>query len=94
MLNGFIFKTNKKFYFIRTKNTKKSKKIAEIFTDFFVTRFNGQITNEMLQNTFNTIYKNMYNANIKRSDDFEWYFIHTKYSGETISENDIVFIEE
>lgn len=94
MLNGFIFKTNKKFYFIATKDKKRTKKIAKIFLDFFISRYNGNITNEMRQNTFNTIYNNIYNATIKRSDDFTKYFIHAKYSGETISENDIVFIVE
>lgn len=92
MYKGFIFETKNKFYFIQTNNEKKSKKMAQNFVDFFVSRFNGQITDEMLQNTFNTIYQNMYRATIRRSDDFETYFIHTKYSGATISENDIIFI--
>lgn len=92
MYKGFIFETKNKFYFIQTSNEKKSKKMAQNFVDFFASRFNGQITDEMLQNTFNTIYQNMYRATIRRSDDFTSYFIHTKYSGATISENDIIFI--
>ena len=93
MDKGFIFENGKKFYFIPTNNVKKSKKILEYFVDFFISRFNGQITSEMLENTKKHIYNNMYQANIRRSDDFEWYYIHTKNSGATISENDIVFIE-
>ena len=92
MYKGFIFETKNKFYFIPTNNEKKSKKMAQNFVDFFVSRFNGQITNEMLQNTFNTIYQNMYRAALRRSDDFTTYFMNTKYSGTTISENDIIFI--
>lgn len=91
---GFIFKTNKKLYFIATKEKKRTKKIAKIFLDFFLSRYNGETTSEIIQNTFNTIYNNMYNATVKRSDDFTKYFIHTKYSGETINENKIVFIVE
>lgn len=93
MDKGFIFETKNKFYFIPTDNEKKSRKMAQNFVDFFVTRFNGQITSQMVQNTFNAIYKNMYRATIRRSDDFTSYFIYTKYSGTTISENDIVFIK-
>ena len=93
MINGFIFSVKDKYFFIRTENTKKCKKIAKIFTDFFVSRFKGETTSEIIENTYNMIYKNMYNAKIKMSDDFTAYFIHTKYSGETISENDIVFID-
>lgn len=92
MDKGFIFETKNRFYFIPTNNEKKSKKMAQNFVDFFASRFNGQITDEMLQNTFNTIYQNMYRATIRRSDDFTSYFIHTKYSRATISENDIIFI--
>lgn len=93
MDKGFIFETKNRFYFIPTNNEKKSKKMAQNFVDFFASRFNGQITDEMLQNTFNRIYKNMYRATLRRSDDFTTYFIHTKCSGTTISENDIVFIK-
>lgn len=94
MDHGFIFKTSKKFYFIATKDKRRTKKITKMFLDFFLSRYNGETTSEIIQNTFNTIYNNMYNATVKRSDDFTKYFIHTKYSSETINENEIVFIVE
>ena len=93
MEKGFIFEYNKHFYFIKTNKIKKCKTIAQHFLDFFISRYNGNITQEIMQKTYNLIYSKMYSANIRRSDDFEWYFIHTSNSGVTISENDIIFIE-
>ena len=92
-MNGFIFNFKDKYFFIRTENTKKCKKIAKIFTNFFISKLKKDVASEIIENTYNMIYKNMYNAKIKTSNDFTSYFIHTKYSGETISKNDIVFID-
>lgn len=92
-MNSFIFKTSNKFYVIITEQKIRSEKLARYFTDFFASRYNGEITDEMYNKTKNNIYKRMYNASIRRSDDFEWYFIHTKNSGATVPENEMIFIE-
>ena len=63
MDKGFIFETKNRFYFIPTNNEKKSKKMAQNFVDFFASRFNGQITDEMLSEKFDT-FTDWYNSDI------------------------------
>lgn len=93
MYNGFMFENNNKFYFIPCNYEKKNKTVASGFINYFVSICKFTPPLEMVENTYKTIYKNMYKASVKRSEDFTQYFIHTKYSGLIINENDLIFIE-
>lgn len=93
MYNGFIFENNNKFYFIPCNYEKKNKTIARSFTNYFISKCNFIPTPEVIENTFEIIYKYMYKASVKRSDDFTQYFIRAKYNGAIINENDIIFVE-
>jgi DNA-binding transcriptional regulator YhcF (GntR family) len=96
-MEGFIFQTNKKHYFIETHYTNKTKTIAKRFLDYFMNeKFDGCgfIPLHIVNNTFNKIYREMRQATIQLSNDNDWYFIHEKYAGATIPKTDIVIIKE
>ena len=96
-MEGFIFQTNKKYYFIETTYTNKTKTIAKRFLDYFMNeKYNccGFIPLHIVSNTFNKIYNTMRRATIKLSNDKTMYFIHEKYAGATIPKTDIVIIKE
>jgi len=93
MYKGFIFECGKKFYFIVCNYERKTKTIASAFTNYFVNNCGYTPTIEIIEKTYEKIFNDMYKANVKRSNDFTQYFIHGKYNGATINENDMVFIE-
>jgi DNA-binding transcriptional regulator YhcF (GntR family) len=95
-MEGFIFQLNKKYYFIETHYTNKTKTIAKRFLDYFMKKYEGCgfIPLHVVNNTFNAIYKEMKRATIRSSEDNNWYFIHEKYAGATIPSVDITIIEE
>lgn len=100
MYNGFIFELNvkgkTKYCFIESEEKRKTRGIANSFLDFFVSRLNNMsksFSDEQLKNTCTYILKNMYNAKIKRSMDFETFFIITKKGKKDISENDLIWLE-
>lgn len=92
MDKGFIFEHSGHYYFIKSNKAKKCKTILQNFLDFFISRYNGELTPQKIQGTYDYIKKYTYFATIRRSDDFTTYFIHAKDMGATISENDIIFI--
>ena len=93
MYKGFIFEYGKKFYFIECNYLRKNKTIANAFTNYFVDNCGFEPTNEVIEKTREKIFKEMYIATVKRSDDFTKYFIHGKYNGATVDEQDLLFLE-
>ena len=95
-MEGFIFQTNKKYYFIETHYTNKTKTIAKRFLDYLMNKYEGCgfIPLHVVNNTFNKIYREMRHATIEKSKDNNWYYIHEKYAGATIPNIDITIIEE
>ena len=94
---GFIFEKNDKYYFILSTRKNRNKADAQIIMDFFVSRLANQgkyFTIDVLRKTHELIQKEMYWAEIKQSDDFEFWFIHTKNMGATIKFDDLVYIEK
>lgn len=93
MRNGFIFECYKKFFFIECDYERKTKTIANAFTKFFINNCGFTPTNEMIGKTREKIFKEMYKATVKRSNDFTQYFINGKYNGATVDEIDMIFLE-
>lgn len=93
MRKGFIFECYKKFFFIECDYLRKTKKVADAFTQFFVNNCGFAPTNEMIEKTREKIFKEMYLATVKRSNDFTQCFIHGKYNGATVDEQDFLFLE-
>ena len=91
-MEGYIFETktklfNKQYYFIQTNNKRKTKTIANKFLNYFMKKYEncGFIPPQVVQNTFNKIYNNMYQATlIDKTKQLKCYNIYTKYSGESV----------
>lgn len=94
-MEGFIFQTNKKYYFIETTYKNKTKTIAKRFLDYMLNKYEGCgfIPLHVVNNTFNKIYNEMRQATIQLSDNNDWYYIHEKYAGATIPSIDMVIIK-
>ena len=91
-MEGFIFelKTSqfrRKYYFIESNYKRKTKTIAKEFLNYFMKKYDncGFVPLQVVQNTFNKIYSNMYQATlIDKTKQLKCYNIHTKYSGESV----------
>lgn len=100
MYNGFIFELNvkgkTKYFFIESEEKRKTRELANNFLEFFTSKLNNMgesFSDEQLENTCTYILKNIYNAKVKRSIDFETFFIITKKGKKDISENDFIWLE-
>ena len=100
-MEGFIFELktkqfNRNYYFIKCNNTRKTKTIAKTFLEYFMKKYEncGYIPLNVIQNTLDKIYKNMYKATlIDKSKELKCYHIHTKYSGESVPKEVVTIIK-
>jgi len=96
-MEGFIFQIKGSYYFIETNYKNKTKTIANRFLDYFLNdKFDGCgfIPLNVIQNTFNKIYKEMRKVNIRLSNDKTVYFIHEPHAGATIDKDELTIIKE
>lgn len=97
-MEGYIFKIRKgfttHFYFVEDNSKRKSKKVATKFIEYFKKQLNGtSIPLYVWTNTYNKIYKEMYQAEIIHSINLKCYHIHEKNAGESIPEDALTIIK-
>lgn len=100
-MEGFIFELktkqfNRNYYFIECNNTRKTKTIAKTFLEYFMKKYEscGYIPLNVIQNTLDKIYKDMYKATlIDKSKELKCYHIHTRYSGESVPKEVVTIIK-
>ena len=87
---GFYFKDN--YYILVTEAKNKTDRVINVFMDYFkhVLGYPEAIVNNSKNILKNSIEKIDYSL----SDNWDWYFIHSKYSGTSISAENVIFIEE
>lgn len=95
-MQGFIFEKNGKYYFIESTRKNRNKADAQIIMNYFTSRLYNEgkiLTIEVTRKTHELIQKEMYWAKVRQSDDFENWFINSKYMGATINWDDLVIIK-
>ena len=92
-MEGFIFEMKNKYYFVKSDKQKRNKADTQIILNFFLNTINKTLSLQQINNSFNLIFNKMQKVDIKRSNDFEFWFIHGKDFGATIENKDLIIIE-
>lgn len=87
---GFYFKGN--YYILPTEAKIKTDRIINDFMDYF--KYGLRYPEAIVDNSKNIFKNSIEKIDYSISDNWDWYFIHSKYSGTSVPAENVIFIEE